>query len=56
MFAKATAKKALLKMDSPLALVAGVTVGILALGIVVQILLIVASLFSSKSGAEPSKR
>lgn len=49
--AKAAAKKALTKMDSPLALIAGVTVGVLALGIVVQVLLIVASLFSSKSAA-----
>lgn len=47
--AKAAAKKALTKMDSPLALIAGVTVGILALGVVVQVLLIVASIFSSKS-------
>ena len=46
---KAAAKQALTKMDSPIALVAGVTVGILALGIVVQVLLIVASLFSGKS-------
>jgi Na+-transporting methylmalonyl-CoA/oxaloacetate decarboxylase gamma subunit len=49
--AKVAAKKALTKMDSPLALVAGVTVGILALGIVVQVLLIVASLFTGKSAA-----
>lgn len=49
--AKAAAKKALTKMDSPLALIAGVTVGILALGIVVQVLLIVASIFSSKSAS-----
>ena len=39
--AKAAAKKALTKMDSPPAPIAGVTVGILALGIVVQLLLIV---------------
>jgi len=48
---KAAAKQVLTKMDSPIALVAGVTVGILALGIVVQVLLIVASLLSGKSSA-----
>jgi heme/copper-type cytochrome/quinol oxidase subunit 1 len=53
--AKAAAKKALTKMDSPLALIAGVTVGILALGIVVQVLLIVASIFSSKSAGGSSR-
>ena len=55
--AKAAAKKALTKMDSPLALIAGVTVGVLALGIVVQVLLIVASIFAGKGapGSRPKR-